>query len=74
MVKYPQLNQKQIEVIKAMHLRRRPAPACGGFVFLNSQLAIKLTEVYELVKRGLLYRLDVLDDDKYDLTDRKSVV
>lgn len=58
MVKYPQLNQKQIEVIKAMHLRRRPAPACGGFVFLNSQL----------VKRGLLYRLDALDDDKYDLT------
>lgn len=55
------LTETQLETLKAMKLRGRPAPVCNGVIFVNG-FTSRYTDVLELERRGLMYQEDPKDD------------
>ncbi len=63
------LNDIEISALKALHKRKRPAPFCNSFLFIN-QVIIRFEVVNELVERGLIMKIQSKPEDieMYDIT------
>lgn len=63
------LNDMEISALKALHKRKRPAPYCNSFLFIN-QVIVRSEVVNELVERGLIMKIQDKPEDieHYDLT------
>jgi hypothetical protein len=63
------LNDTEVSALKALLKRKRPAPFCNSFLFIN-QVIIRYEVVNELVERGLIMKIQGKPEDveAYDLT------
>ncbi len=59
----------EVQALKALLKRKRPAPFCNSFLFIN-QVIIRSEIVKDLVERGLIMKINGKpeDIDNYDLT------
>lgn len=63
------LNDTEVSALKALLKRKRPAPFCNNFLFIN-QVIIRSETVIDLVERGLIMKIHAKPEDieTYDLT------
>jgi hypothetical protein len=63
------LGEQQVNLLKAMRKRNRPAPFCNSFLF-TSELIVRSDIVNDLVERGLLIKnnCEPNEIDMYNLT------
>lgn len=63
------LGEQQVNLLKAMRKRNRPAPFCNSFLFTN-ELIVRSEIVNDLVERGLLMKnkCEPNEIDMYNLT------
>jgi len=59
----------EVSALKALLKRKRPAPFCNSFLFIN-QIIIRSEIVIDLVERGLIIKIHDKPEDieHYDLT------
>ena len=63
------LNEIEVSALKALLKRKRPAPYCNSFLFINAVI-IRSEVVKELVEMGLIMKVNGKPEDieSYDLT------
>lgn len=63
------ISETEVLALKALLKRKRPAPFCNSFLFINNVI-IKSNMVTDLVERGLIIKIQAKPEDieSYDLT------